>query len=69
VDVFGHEPPAAGHPLYKLDHTPGNVILSPHVSGFRASYDDRCADLFAKNLRRYLAGAPLLNLVERSRGH
>jgi len=39
------------------------------VSGFLASYDDRCADLFAENLRRYLAGAPLLNLVDRAHGY
>jgi phosphoglycerate dehydrogenase-like enzyme len=45
------------------------VIVSPHVSGFLPSYDDRCADLFAENLRRYLAGAPLLNLVDRARGY
>jgi len=65
VDVFAQEPPPAGHPLYALD----DVILSPHVSGFLPSYDDKCTDLFAENLRRYLAGAPLLNLVERARGY
>ena len=65
IDVFAEEPPPTGHPFYDLD----NVILSPHVSGFMPSYDDRCADLFAENLRRYLAGAPLLNLVDRARGY
>jgi phosphoglycerate dehydrogenase-like enzyme len=65
IDVFAEEPPPAGHPFYSLD----NVILSPHVSGFMPSYDDRCAELFAENLRRYLAGAPLLNLVDRVRGY
>jgi phosphoglycerate dehydrogenase-like enzyme len=65
VDVFAQEPPPAGHPLYGLD----NVILSPHVSGFLPSYDERCSALFAENLRRYLEGAPLLNLVDRSRGY
>ena len=65
VDVFHEEPPPAGHPLYALD----NVIVSPHVSGFLASYDDRCTDLFADNLRRFLAGGPLLNLVDRARGY
>jgi hypothetical protein len=39
------------------------------VSGFLPSYDDRCADLFAENLRRWLADAPLLNLVDRARGY
>jgi phosphoglycerate dehydrogenase-like enzyme len=65
VDVFAEEPPPAGHPLYALD----NVVLSPHVSGFLPSYDDKCTDLFAENLRRWLAGAPLLNLVDRAQGY
>ena len=65
VDVFAQEPPPPGHPLYALD----NVILSPHVSGFLPSYDDKCAALFAENLRRFLAGAPLLNLVDRVAGY
>ena len=54
-----------GHPFYALD----NVILSPHVSGFLPSYDERCSELFAENLRRYLDGAPLLNLVDRAKGY
>jgi phosphoglycerate dehydrogenase-like enzyme len=65
VDVFAQEPPPSGHPLYACD----DVIVSPHVSGFLPSYDDRCTDLFAENLRRFLSGAPLLNLVDRTRGY
>jgi phosphoglycerate dehydrogenase-like enzyme len=65
IDVFAQEPPPSGHPFYALD----NVIVSPHVSGFLPSYDDRCSELFAENLRRYLSGAPLLNLVDRARGY
>jgi phosphoglycerate dehydrogenase-like enzyme len=65
IDVFEQEPPPAGHPLYALS----NVILSPHVSGFIPSYDEKCSELFADNLRRYLEGGPLLNLVDRARGY
>jgi phosphoglycerate dehydrogenase-like enzyme len=65
VDVFAQEPPPAGHPLYTVD----NVIVSPHVSGFVATYDDDCCRLFAENLRRRLAGRPLLNLVDRAKGY
>lgn len=65
LDVFAQEPPAADSPFYRLD----NVIVSPHVSGFIPSYDDKCTDLFAENLRRYLNGEPLLNLVDRARGY
>jgi len=65
IDVFAQEPPPAGHPFYALD----DVVVSPHVSGFLPSYDDKCAELFAQNLRRYLAGEPLLNLVDRAKGY
>jgi phosphoglycerate dehydrogenase-like enzyme len=65
IDVFAQEPPPASHPFYALD----NVIVSPHVSGFLPTYDDRCSELFAENVRRYLSGAPLLNLVDRAKGY
>ncbi len=65
LDVFTQEPPPDDSPLYQLD----NVILSPHVSGFIPSYDDKCTDLFAENLRRYLNDEPLLNLVDREKGY
>jgi phosphoglycerate dehydrogenase-like enzyme len=65
VDVFQEEPPRPGHPLYEVD----NVIVSPHVSGFLPSYDEKCSVLFAENLRRFLAGETLLNVVDRARGY
>ncbi len=65
LDVFETEPLPADSPLWNMD----NVILTPHISGFTSHYDDRAVDLFAENLRRYLAGEPLLNLVERERGY
>jgi len=65
LDVFAQEPPPDGHPFYTLD----NVLVSPHVSGFIPTYDDKCTDLFAKNLRRFLAGEPLLNTVDRAKGY
>ncbi len=65
LDVFEEEPLPATSPLWEID----NVIISPHVSGFTPHYDERATDLFAENLRRYLAGEPLLNLVEREKGY
>jgi phosphoglycerate dehydrogenase-like enzyme len=65
IDVFAQEPPAKSHPLYAA----ADVIVSPHVSGFLPTYDANCTDLFAENLRRYLAGLPLLNLVDRATGY
>lgn len=65
LDVFEKEPLPPDSPLYDLD----NVILSPHVAGFSPHYDERASDLFAENLRRYLAGEELLNLVDKEMGY
>jgi phosphoglycerate dehydrogenase-like enzyme len=65
LDVFEEEPLPSDSPLYGLE----NAILSPHVSGFTLRYDERASDLFAENLRRYLTGEPLLNLVDKARGY
>ena len=65
LDVFEEEPLPSDSPFYDLE----NVILSPHVAGFTLRYDERASDLFAENLRRYLAGVPLLNLVDKAKGY
>jgi phosphoglycerate dehydrogenase-like enzyme len=65
LDVFEEEPLPPDSPLWDLE----NVLISPHVAGFTPHYDERAAQLFARNLARYLAGEPLLNLVDKSRGY
>jgi D-3-phosphoglycerate dehydrogenase len=40
-----------------------NVILTPHVGGQSARRIDDMTDFFCDNLRRYLTGAPLVNLL------
>jgi len=65
LDVFASEPLSADSPLWQF----GNVIISPHVSGFTPAYDERASDLFAENLRRYLVQEPLINLVDRESGY
>jgi phosphoglycerate dehydrogenase-like enzyme len=65
LDVFENEPLPAESPLWAME----NVIISPHVSGMTPHYDDRAVELFAENLRRYLAGEPLLNVVSRDVGY
>jgi phosphoglycerate dehydrogenase-like enzyme len=59
LDAYAIEPLPRGHQLWHMD----NVIVSPHVSGATGKYDERAAALFAENLRRYLTGLPLLNVV------
>ena len=65
LDVFDHEPLSADSPLWDME----NVILTPHISGGTEIYNQRAVAIFADNLRRYLAGEPLQNVVDPSRGY
>ncbi|HEX2220646.1 MAG TPA: D-2-hydroxyacid dehydrogenase [Gemmatimonadales bacterium] len=65
LDVFAEEPLPAGSPLWGLP----NVLVTPHVSGTSHRFWRRQTDLVAGNLRRYLAGAPLLNTVDKQAGY
>jgi D-2-hydroxyacid dehydrogenase (NADP+) len=65
LDVTEPEPLPPDSPLWGME----NVILSPHVSGGMEDYMLRAAELFADNLRRYLAGKKLVNLVNKKRGY
>ncbi len=65
LDVFEKEPLPKESPIWDLE----NVILTPHMSGANRGYMDKACSLFADNLRRYAAGQPLLNLVDRQLGY
>lgn len=65
LDVYSQEPLPPESPLWALP----NVIMSPHVSGFSPHYNERSVELFAENLRRFLAGEELINVVDRKRGY
>jgi len=65
LDVFEHEPLAASSPLWDLE----NVILTPHMSGANRSYMDKACELFAENLKRFVANRPLLNLIDPNLGY
>ncbi len=65
LDVFDEEPLPATSPLWDLD----NVILTPHVAGVTPLYYERTAVLFAENLDRFLAGQPLANRFDPTRGY
>ncbi len=65
LDVFEREPLPQDSPLFGMEQ----VIMTPHVSGAVPGYYDRAIPLFCENLRRYLAGEPLLNVVDPARGY
>jgi phosphoglycerate dehydrogenase-like enzyme len=65
LDVFEHEPLAPDSPLWDRE----DVLITPHVSGFRAGHWRDAVDLFADNLRRFAAGQPLANRVDKEAGY
>jgi phosphoglycerate dehydrogenase-like enzyme len=65
LDVFAREPLPPESPLWDLS----NVLVTPHVSGTSHRFWRRETDLIVGNLRRYLAGEPLLNVVDKSAGY
>ncbi len=59
VDVTDPEPLPAGHPLWSMP----NFLLTPHVGGSVRGLPRRAYGLAGQQLRRYLAGEPLTNVV------
>jgi len=65
LDVFETEPLPAASPLWELD----NVILTPHTSHSSPRLQERSLALALENIRRFKAGEPLLNVVDRVAGY
>jgi phosphoglycerate dehydrogenase-like enzyme len=65
LDVFQKEPLPADSPLWDME----NVLITPHTAGMNAKMWEQQYDLFSQNIRRYLAGQPLLALVDKKAGY
>ena len=59
LDVTDPEPLPAGHPLWKLP----NVFITPHIGGAVQGLLPRAYGLVGDQLRRFVAGQPLINQV------
>jgi phosphoglycerate dehydrogenase-like enzyme len=59
LDVFDQEPLPEGHPLW----TAPNVILTPHVGGGTQGWQRRGYRLVREQVRRFVAGEQLVNVV------
>jgi phosphoglycerate dehydrogenase-like enzyme len=59
LDVTDPEPLPAGHPLWALP----NVLITPHMAGTVRGLLRRAYGLVGDQVRRYLAGEPLINIV------
>jgi len=62
LDVFQEEPLPSSHPLWKM---PG-VLLTPHVAGNGPYLQERRTELFIDNCKRFDAGLPLTNVVDKA---
>ena len=65
LDVTDPEPLPLDHPLRNLS----NVALSPHQGGQSDGARDRQWRLFRENIRRFVAGEPLLCVVDKQKGY
>jgi phosphoglycerate dehydrogenase-like enzyme len=65
LDVFAQEPLPADSPLWDMP----NVIITPHVAASSERYMLRVEDLVCDNMRRFLDGKPLRNVVDVERGY
>ena len=65
LDVAYKEPLPPDDPLWNA----GNVIITCHSSGHSPQTEGRRLDLFTENIRRYVNGLPLLNVVDKQRGY
>ena len=63
LDVFEKEPLPADHPLWTM---PG-VLLTPHTAGHGPYLNERRFEVLSDNCRRFAAGRPLRNVVDKSR--
>jgi phosphoglycerate dehydrogenase-like enzyme len=59
VDVTEPEPLPEGHPLWSAP----NVFITPHVAGSTPQFSRRAMQVAGGELRRYMAGETLQNLV------
>jgi len=64
LDATEPEPLPKGHPLWKFP----NVVITPHTSGGSDNLQARLDHLVKENIRRFGAGLPLLNVVDKKEG-
>lgn len=62
LDVFETEPLPADHPLWDA---PG-MLITPHVAAAGPHLGERRYQVFAENCRRFAAGWPLVNRVDKA---
>jgi phosphoglycerate dehydrogenase-like enzyme len=65
LDVFEVEPLPPEHPLWRME----NVIITPHCAAASPRVAERHLEVLLDNLRRFVAGQPLRNVVDKEHWH
>lgn len=65
LDVYRQEPLPADHPFWITE----GIVVLPHIGGPHPQRDAIVARLFVENLRRFLDGEPLKEVVDRAAGY
>ena len=64
LDVTDPEPLPSEHPLWQMP----NVIITPHIAWYGSNFERERA-IATENIRRYIQGDALLNVVDPTRGY
>ncbi|MEO7653008.1 MAG: NAD(P)-dependent oxidoreductase, partial [Bryobacteraceae bacterium] len=65
VDVTDPEPLPQGHALWKFD----NAVITPHIAGRSDKDRARMVGTIQENIRRFVDGKPLINVVDKQKGY
>jgi phosphoglycerate dehydrogenase-like enzyme len=65
VDVTDPEPLPKEHALWKFE----NAIITPHIAGRSDQDAGRMVGTIQENIRRFVAGKPLVNVVDKKKGY
>ena len=65
LDVFEQEPLSRWSPLWKMPQ----VLITPHTAFLTENVWHRHYEVFAANMKRYVAGQPLEGVVDKKRGY
>jgi D-2-hydroxyacid dehydrogenase (NADP+) len=65
LDVFVKEPLPVESELWELP----NTIITCHNSSVTGTGDIRMTEIFCDNLRKYLSGKPMNNIIEKEKGY
>jgi phosphoglycerate dehydrogenase-like enzyme len=65
LDVFEEEPLPEDSELWSFE----NVVITPHVAGITKDYAEKVGEFFCENLKRFIKGKELLNLIDLNKGY